>query len=169
MVGRKKVNCNTVPLELQGRVKAVTLQGWADSTHTTYGAGLLVYHVFCNHSKIPKVDRVPASATLILSFVSMLVGSLSSKAIHNYIYSVRAWHTLYGLPWVLHEEQIATMLKGAAKLAPLAVKQDQCKLIVKDARPTQTYSFLPAFWAGDTHEETNVLPIGDQEEKRSDF
>ena len=27
------------------------------------------------------------------------------------------------------------------------------------------YSFLPASWAGDTHEETNILPIGDQEEK----
>ena len=25
------------------------------------------------------------------------------------------------------------------------------------------YSFLPASWAGDTHEETDVLPIGDQE------
>ena len=37
---------------------------------------------------------------------------------------------------------------------------------VKDASPTQTYSFLPASWAGDTHEETNVLPIGDREEKR---
>ena len=38
-------------------------------------------------------------------------------------------------------------------------------LCVKDARLTQTYSFLPAFWAGDTHEETDFLPIGDQEEK----
>ena len=30
----------------------------------------------------------------------------------------------------------------------------------------QTYSFLPASWVGDTHEETDVLPIGDQEGKR---
>ena len=36
---------------------------------------------------------------------------------------------------------------------------------VKDASLTQTYSFLPASWAGDTHEETDFLPIGDQEEK----
>ena len=36
---------------------------------------------------------------------------------------------------------------------------------VKDARLTQMYSFLPAFWAGDTHRETNFLPIGDREEK----
>ena len=35
---------------------------------------------------------------------------------------------------------------------------------VKDASPTQMYSFLPASWVGDTHEETNVSPIGDQEE-----
>ena len=36
---------------------------------------------------------------------------------------------------------------------------------VRDARPTQTYSFLPASWTGDTHEETNFLPIGNREEK----
>ena len=36
---------------------------------------------------------------------------------------------------------------------------------VRDARPTQTYSFLPASWTGDTHEETDFLPIGDREEK----
>ena len=41
----------------------------------------------------------------------------------------------------------------------------KAKLSVMDASSIQMYSFLPAFWAGDTHEETNVLPIGDQEEK----
>ena len=38
-------------------------------------------------------------------------------------------------------------------------------LLVKDASPIQMYSFLPASWAGDTHKETDILPIGDQEEK----
>ena len=36
---------------------------------------------------------------------------------------------------------------------------------VKDASPTQMYFFLPASWAGDTHKETDVLPIGNREEK----
>ena len=36
---------------------------------------------------------------------------------------------------------------------------------VKDACLTQTYSFLLASWAGDTHEETDFLPIGNREEK----
>ena len=37
--------------------------------------------------------------------------------------------------------------------------------IVKDASWSRTYSFLPASWAGDAHEETDFLPIGDREEK----
>ena len=36
---------------------------------------------------------------------------------------------------------------------------------VKDARLTQMYSFLPASWVGDTHGETNFLPIGNREAK----
>ena len=36
---------------------------------------------------------------------------------------------------------------------------------VKDASLMRTCSFLPASWAGDTHEETDFLPIGDREEK----
>ena len=38
-------------------------------------------------------------------------------------------------------------------------------IFVRNARPTQTYFLLPASWMGDTHEETDFLPIGDQEEK----
>ena len=39
------------------------------------------------------------------------------------------------------------------------------QLAVKDASLTRTYSFLPASWAGDAHEETDFLPIGDREEE----
>ena len=83
----------------------------------------------------------------------MLMGSLLSKAIRNYIYGVRAWHTLYGLPWILHKEQIATMLKGAAKLTPPAVKQDQRKPVTVQmmtlikAKLNQTDPFDLAFFA----------------------
>ena len=52
--------------------------------------------------------------------------------------------------------------------SPFVVEEDKEKASssVKDARPTQTYSFLPASWAGNTHEETDFLPIGNQEERR---
>ena len=66
---------------------------------------------------------------------------------------MRAWHTTYGLPWVLHEDQIATMLKGATRLAPPAVKQDKCKPVtiqmmslIKD-KIDQASPFDTAFFA----------------------
>ena len=50
---------------------------------------------------------------------------------------------------------------------PFVVEEDKGKASssVKDASLTQTYSFLPASWAGDAHKETDFLPIGDREEK----
>ena len=139
-------------LELQGRVKAVTLKGWAESTRTTYGAGLLIYHVFCDIREIPEKDCAPAKAALVSSFISALAGSLSGKAIQNYVYSMQAWHTAYGLPWALHKDQIATMLKGAMKLAPPTVRQNKRKPItiqmlslIKD-KLDQTSPFDMAFF-----------------------
>ena len=46
---------------------------------------------------------------------------------------------------------------------PFVAEEDKGKASssVKNARPTQMYSFLPTSWAGDTHEETDFLPIGD--------
>ena len=73
---------------LQERVKAITLEEWVESTRTTYGAGLLVYHVFCDSRGIVERDRAPAKAALISSFISALAGLLSGKAIQNYIYGV---------------------------------------------------------------------------------
>ena len=51
--------------------------------------------------------------------------------------------------------------------SPFVVEEDKGKAspFVRNARSTRTYSFLPASWTGDTHEETNFLPIGDREER----
>ena len=53
------------------------------------------------------------------------------------------------------------------QLASVDIVDDNDHLMksVRDASLTQMYSFLPASWAGDTHEETDILPIGDREEK----
>jgi len=52
--------------------------------------------------------------------------------IHGYIYGVHTWHTVNSLPWALHEDQISTMLKGAAKLAPPTTKQDRWQPITTE-------------------------------------
>ena len=109
---------------LQDRVKSVVIQGWSEQTRASYGAGLLVYHVFCDSQNISEQERAPAGANLISMFISILSGLYSGRTIHGYIYSVCAWHTVNGLPWALHEDQISTMLKGTTKLAPPNTKQD---------------------------------------------
>ncbi|KAI6145830.1 hypothetical protein BKA82DRAFT_145085 [Pisolithus tinctorius] len=119
---------NILP-EFQDRVREVTLRGWNKSTRASYGAGLLIYHVFCDSRNVPEEERAPVDTNLISTFISSLAGSYSGKTIHRYIYSVQAWHTLNGLPWILHKDQIVVMLKGAAKIAPPSSKQNLHKPI----------------------------------------
>ena len=100
--------------DLQDHVKLVIIQGWSEQTRASYCVGLLVYHVFCDSWNISKQERAPTSTNLISMFISVLLGIYSGRTIHGYIYSVHAWHTVNGLPWELHKDQISTMLKGAA-------------------------------------------------------
>lgn len=118
--------------DLQDHMKSVVLQGWSKQTRASYGAGLLVYHVFCDSWNIPEQERAPASSNLISMFISILSGLYSGKTIHGYIYGVRAWHTVNSLPWALHKDQISTMLKGAAKLAPPTARQDRRRLVTME-------------------------------------
>jgi len=43
-----------IPAAARDKVRAVTLHAWADSTKSSYGAGLLVFHVFCDSHDIPE-------------------------------------------------------------------------------------------------------------------
>ena len=63
---------------------------------------------------------------------------------------------MVGLTW-----QLLLATRG-----PFVTEEDKGKAssFVRDASLTQTYSFLPASWAGDTHKETVVLPIRNREE-----
>ncbi|KAG6328696.1 hypothetical protein ID866_10394, partial [Astraeus odoratus] len=102
----------------------VILQGWAENTRAAYSSGLLVYHIFCDSRDIPEMECTPTKSATISSFISALTGSYSGQTIQGYVYGIHAWNMLNGLPWSLHEDQINTMLKGVAKLAPPTARQD---------------------------------------------
>ena len=57
----------------------VTLQGWANSTCATYGAGLLMYHSFCDSREIPEKDHALANTALVSSFVLALQVPFQAK------------------------------------------------------------------------------------------
>jgi len=115
-------NLTTTDLE---RVKDVLEGAWADSTKEAYGAGLLIFHVFCDWKNIPDEQRAPASPLLISAFISTITGACSGKSINNYVHGIRAWHVLHGVEWRMDTAELSTLLKAADKATPLSSRRSK--------------------------------------------
>jgi len=96
---------------------------WELDTHTTYASSLLNYMVFCDKKNIPEKDRAPVSQLLLMSFVSTLAATYSGSTISNYVYGIRAWHILHGVPWRVEKLEMDVLLKAAEKLTPPTSKR----------------------------------------------
>ena len=105
------------------RLITVINSSWQPATRETYGAGLLVFHVFCDLRLIPEESRCPADSLLMLTFISTCAGSYSGRTLANYFYAVQAWHTLHGAPWHMNAAEMKAALDGAAILAPPSSKR----------------------------------------------
>ena len=105
------------------RIFSVMSNAWADSTHESYSAGILAYHVHCDKKAIPEELRAPTSQPIITAFVASLAGSYSGSTISNYVHGIRAWHILHGLEWRLNPLEMDALLKGADRLAPPSSKR----------------------------------------------
>ena len=105
------------------RVMDVMAHAWTESTRETYGTGLLMYHVFCDKKSIPEPQRAPAGSILLQSFIASMAGSYSGAAISNYIWGIRAWHILHGIPWKLNDVEMDTLLQAAIKITPESSKR----------------------------------------------
>jgi hypothetical protein len=116
---------------------------------------------------VPEVERAPVSQDTIASFITDLAGAYAGGTITNYIQGVRAWHRICNIPWNIDELHIQTMLKGARKSTPEALKlPKRPPLLVQDIvavwaqlNPTQpldvavfaclTTTFFMAAWLGE--------------------
>jgi hypothetical protein len=105
------------------RVLTVMNMSWALSTRECYGAGLLVFHVFCDERNIPEDQRCPVDTRTILNFVSSCAGSYSGKTLANYVYAIKAWHTLHGQPWEICQDELKASLDGASECTPETSKR----------------------------------------------
>jgi hypothetical protein len=105
------------------RIEEILLHAWSDNTLESYGSGLLAFHVYCDMKAIPDAERAPASPITMSSFIAAMAGSYSGKTITNYLYGVRAWHILHGVPWQLNEPEVEALLKAADKLTPSSSKR----------------------------------------------
>ncbi|KAG1860251.1 hypothetical protein DFJ58DRAFT_657971 [Suillus subalutaceus] len=84
-----------------------------------YGAGLLVFHVFCDERAIPEDQHCPIDMHTLLNFVASCAGSYSGKMLVNYLYAIKVWHMLYGQPWIVQQDELKASLDGAIELMPV--------------------------------------------------
>lgn len=105
------------------RLRNLLVLGWDESTLSTYGSGLLVFHVFCDSRAISDDQRTPTSCDLLATFISSLAGSYSRTAVSNYISGVRAWHLLHRISWEVNEAELEILLRACAKTAPTSSKR----------------------------------------------
>lgn len=96
---------------------------WAPGTRETYGSGLLVYHAFCDSNHIEDSEWCPVSTFTLLRFITTCAGSYAGSSLTNYVFAVKAWHTLHGTPWLVNMTEVQAALDGAAKLAPKSSKR----------------------------------------------
>jgi hypothetical protein len=98
---------------------------FAPSTLSTYGAGLLAFHVFCDKRGIEDSQRTPCSTDLITAWISTMAGTYAGASVKNYVAAVRAWFIVHGVEWEIQQDQLDTILRGAEKLQPATVRRKQ--------------------------------------------
>lgn len=92
----------------------------------SYGAGLLMWHCFCDSKGILEQERAPARQSLLLAFVAHMATTYAGKTISSYLSSVRAWHLLHSIPWALEKKEMDIMLRAADKLTPATSRKKKC-------------------------------------------
>ncbi|KIJ42866.1 hypothetical protein M422DRAFT_170578 [Sphaerobolus stellatus SS14] len=105
-------------------------QVWAPGTRETYGAGLLAFHAFCDRRQVPERLRCPAGTGLLLVFLTACAGSYAGSSLANFLFAVKAWHTLHMstltmVPWTVRMVELSAALDGAARLAPPSSRREK--------------------------------------------
>ncbi|KAJ3966321.1 hypothetical protein EV361DRAFT_954182 [Lentinula raphanica] len=65
-----------IPANVRDQAERIQAKGHADSTKTSYAAGLLRFHQFCDSNGILEEDRIPAHPILILGFIALNTASI---------------------------------------------------------------------------------------------
>jgi len=105
------------------RILDVIGSSWAQSTKETYGAGLLVFHVFCDTNNVTEDECCSVTRSLLLNFLCSCAGSYSGSSLANYTAGLGAWHLLHGRSWLIPPNKLKAVLDGAMASAPESSKQ----------------------------------------------
>ncbi|KAJ7205152.1 hypothetical protein B0H12DRAFT_1035115, partial [Mycena haematopus] len=114
-----------MPVDAVNKTYATIFAAYAPNTQSTYAAGLLRFHQYCDKHSIPESARMPASYFLIAAFIAEHVGTISGSAIKGWLSGVKAWHDLNGADWN-GETRWVELARRTANKEGNAFKRDQC-------------------------------------------
>ena len=98
---------------------------YAPNTRSTYGTGLLMFHIFCDHKGIGEEHRAPVNPTILSSFISTLAGTYGGNTIRNYVYGIRAWHIIHGAKWKVNDNEVEALFKAGNKMSPKEARRKE--------------------------------------------
>ena len=126
---RNTLDSEGLPINLEEndlvRIRQVLEEAYAPNTRSTYGTGLLTFHMFCDIKEIEERHRAPIDSTVLASFISTLAGTYGGGTIKNFVYGIRAWHIIHGAQWRTEDSQLQTLLTAGKKLAPPESKKKE--------------------------------------------
>jgi hypothetical protein len=100
------------------RISGVLEEAYAHGTRSTYGTGLLAFHIFCDRKGISEEHRAPVDPTVLASFILTLAGTYGGSTIQNYVCGIKAWHTIHGVVWKVNNREVELLLTAGKKMAP---------------------------------------------------
>ena len=175
---RSTLNDNGLPVNIGAidlaRIKEVLDETYAPKTRSTYGTGLLIFHIFCDHKEVDEKHQAPVNPTVLSSFISTLIGTYGGSTIKNYVCSVRAWHIIHGKQWKVNDNEVEALLIASKKMAPKESKRKEkepwtmeyltkiCKALdPKDPKDAAILACLTtAFWGTARLGEVTVPNLG---------
>jgi hypothetical protein len=87
------------PADIVKRTYATLLASFESSTQSTYAAGLLWFHQYCDLYTVPESECMPASRFLLAAFIPHNVVTVSGKTVQGWMSSLSAWHDLADTLW----------------------------------------------------------------------
>ncbi|KAJ3774000.1 hypothetical protein FB446DRAFT_686865 [Lentinula raphanica] len=112
-IQQRSSNIEKYPLDLIESGQKAVSAGLADSTKSSYGAGILRFNQFCDSMGVAENLQMPADETLIIGFVGHHMGSRSGSCIKSWLSAIQAWHALAGAPWPTDSKLLKLARKGA--------------------------------------------------------
>ena len=142
----------SLPPSLVDAAYRVVHDAIAPSTKSTYAAGILRFHQFCDSWCIDEEARMPASSTVLAAFVGQCSGYYAGGTIRSWLSGIRAWHLTHNAEWHgdhewVEKARITSYKEGTAFKSPLRAPVSDDHLIALRQHLDLSLPFHAAVWA----------------------